>query len=156
EAGMSEFAPQIASARDALPVPLQGSASYAVNPANGALRLTVTANPALFQGVTDIRFFPLTWGPVSNSAAQRWAISGGELTLDLRQGDSKETPEKLEGLLVLTKGSGEGTRKGYTIAAARGPDTASAGGLFDGTGPAGALNSGQQNAAADGISGSVG
>jgi thiol:disulfide interchange protein len=156
EAEPSGFAPHIASARDALPVPLQGSATYAVNPAKGALRLTAMAQPALFQGVVDVRFFPLAWGPVSNSAAQPWAISGGELTLDLRQDDSKATPDKLEGLLVLTKSGGESTRKGYTIAAARGPDTASAGGLFDRTGPAGAFNSGQQNAGADGISGSVG
>jgi thiol:disulfide interchange protein/DsbC/DsbD-like thiol-disulfide interchange protein len=153
EAEPSVFAQQIASAREALPVPFQGSASYAANPAKGALRLTATAQPALFQGATDLRFFPLTWGPVSNTAAQPWAISGGELTLDLQQGDSKETPEKLEGLLVLTKGSGEGARKGYIIAAARGPDTASAGGLFS---AAGASSAGGQSAAASGVSGSAG
>src|SRR5262249_41716107 len=82
--------------------------------------------------------------------------SGGELTLDLRQGDSKETPEKLEGLLVLTKGSGEGSRKAYAIAAARGPDAASAGGLFDPMGAAGSSNSRGQSAAAGSVSGSVG
>src|SRR5262249_40015247 len=70
EAEPSRFAGQIASARDALPAPLQGSATYAVNPAKGALRLTATAQPELFQGVTDVRFFPLTWGPVSNTAPQ--------------------------------------------------------------------------------------
>jgi thiol:disulfide interchange protein DsbD len=150
QAAPSVFAPQIASARDALPVPFQGSATYAVNPARGALRLSAASQPALFQGVTDIRFFPLTWGPVSNSAAQPWAISGGELTLDLRQGDTKETPEKLEGLLVVTKGSGEGSREGYTIAAVRGPDTASAGSLFGRMGATGSISSGVQSAAASG------
>ena len=58
-------------------------------------------------------------------------ISGGQLTLDLKQGDTKETPEKLEGLLVLTKGSGEGGRTGYTVSASRGPNSAAAGGVLD-------------------------
>jgi thiol:disulfide interchange protein DsbD len=156
EAEPSGFAQEVASAREALPVPLTGSASYAANPAKGALRLTAAAQPALFQGVTDVRFFPLTWGPVSNSAAQPWAVSGGALTLDLQQGDSKETPEKLEGLLVLTKGSGEGARKGYIVAAARGPDSAGAGGLFGRTDAAGASGAGGQSAAASGVSGSAG
>jgi thiol:disulfide interchange protein DsbD len=142
EAEPSGFASQIASARGASPVPLPGSATYAANPAKGALRLTAIAQPALFEGATGVRFFPSAWGPVSNSAAQSHAIAGGELTLDLRQGDSKETPEKLEGLLVLTKGSGEGSRKGYIITAARKPDAASAGALFDHAGSAGSLNPG--------------
>src|SRR5262249_47311384 len=111
EAEPSASAPQIASARSALPEPLPVSATYAVNPAKGALRLTAMAPPALLEGVTGVRFYPLTWGPVSNSAAQAHAISGGKLTLDLRQGDTKETPEKLEGLLVLTKGTEEGSHK---------------------------------------------
>jgi thiol:disulfide interchange protein DsbD len=158
EAGPSGFARQIASARDALPVPLSGSATYAANPAKGALRLTATAQPALFQGVTGARFFPLTWGPVSNSAAQAHAILGGALTLDLRQGDTKEIPDNLQGLLVLTKGSGEGSRWGYIIAATRGPDAASAGGLLDHVGPSGFLSSGTsgiQSTSSIGLPGSV-
>ncbi len=156
EAAPSEFAGQIAKARSALPVPLPGTAIYAANPAKGALRLTVSAGPALFKGVTDARFFPLTWGPVSNPAAQPRTISGGQLILDMQQGDSKETPEKLEGVLVLSKGSGEGSRTGYAISAARGPDSTAAGGLFDHTNAAGQVNSGTDAAAAGGVSGSAG
>ncbi len=153
ESAPSAFAGQIWNARSALPQPLPGTASYSANPAKGALRLTVSAQPDLFQGVTDARFFPLTWGPVSNPAAQPRTISGGDLILDLQQGDTKETPAKLEGLLVLTKGS---ARTGYTISAVRGPDSASAGGLFDHTGAAGQVNSGSQTAASKGVSGSAG
>ena len=100
-------------------------------PAKELLRLTVSTGEKLLQGVKDARFFPLTWGSVSNPAPQPMKISGGQLTLDMKQGDTKETPEKLEGLLVLTKGSGEGERSGYTISALRGPDSATAGSLFD-------------------------
>ena len=155
EAGPSEFAGKIAEARAALPKPLPGTASYAANPAKGALRLTVSANSALFAGVKEARFFPLTWGPVSNPAAQPMQISGGQLILDLQQGDSKETPEKLEGLLVLTAGSGEGARTGYTVSAARGPDSGAAGGLFGQTNGAGHVNSGSRAAASGGVSGST-
>ncbi len=130
-AAPSDFASQIEKARSALPVPLPGTAAYSANLAKGALRLTVSTGESLLQGVKDARFFPLTWGAVSNPAAQPMKIAGGQLTLDLKQGDTKETPEKLEGLLVLTKGSGEGERTGYVISATRGPDSAAAGGLFD-------------------------
>ncbi len=47
-------------------------------------------------------------------------VAGGQLTLDLKQGDTKETPDKLDGLLVLTNARGE--RIGYTVSASRGPD----------------------------------
>ncbi len=156
ESAPSEFAAEIAKAKAALPKPLPSTAAYAANPGKGALRLTVTAEPALFEGIADARFYPLTWGAVSNTAAQPRTVSGGELVLDLQQGDTKETPEKLEGVLVLTRGSGEGSRTGYTIAAARGPDSASAGGLFDHTDGAGQVNSGTYAAASGGVSGSAG
>jgi thiol:disulfide interchange protein DsbD len=156
EAAPSEAAGDIAKAMAALPKPLPGTASYAVNPGKGALRLSVAAGPGLFEGVTEARFFPLTWGAVSNPAAQPRKISGGELVLDLQQGDTKETPAKLEGVLILTKGSGEGTRTGYTVSAARGPDSASAGELFDHTDAAGQVNSGNYAAASGGVSGSAG
>ncbi len=156
EAAPSGSAGEIAKARAALAKPLPGTASYTVNAARGALRLTVTAEPALFEGVTDARFYPLTWGPVSNPAAQPKKIAGGELILDLQQGDTKETPAKLEGVLILTKGSGEGARTGYTVSAARGPDSSSAGGLFDNTdGTAGQVNSANRAAASGAVSGSV-
>ncbi len=128
-AAPSAFAGQIEKARSALPTPLPGAASYAANPAKGALRLTVSADESLFKGVKDARFFPLVWGPVSNPAAQPMKIAGGQLTLDMKQGDTKETPNKLDGLLVLTGPRGE--RTGYTLSASRGPDTAAAGALFD-------------------------
>ena len=125
-------------------------------PARAHCGSTVTAQPGLFEGVTDVRFFPLTWGAVSNPADQPRTIPGGELILDLQQGDTKETPDKLEGVLILTKGGGEGARTGYTVSAARGPDSASAGGLFDHTGAAGQVNSGSSAAASGGVSGSAG
>ncbi len=156
EAAPSEFAGEIAKAKAALPVPLPGTATYAANPGKGALRLTVTAEPGLFEGAGDARFFPLTWGAVSNPAAQPRTIRGGELLLDLQQGDTKETPAKLEGVLVLTKGGADGARTGYTVSAARGPDSASAGGLFDHTDAAGQVNSGNDAAAAGGVSGNAG
>jgi thiol:disulfide interchange protein DsbD len=152
----SEFASLIAKAKSALPVPLPGTASYAANPAKGALRLSLEAQPGLFQGVGSARFYPLTWGTVSNTAAQPKTISGGALILDMQQGDSKETPAKLEGLLVLTKDSGEGTREGYLISAPRMPDSASAGGLFDHTDASGQVNSGSESAASGAVSGSTG
>ncbi len=126
----STFAEQIDKARSALPTPLPGAASYSANPAKGALRLTVAADEGVFKGVKEARFFPLIWGLVSNPAAQPMKIAGGELILDLKQGDTKETPDKLEGLLVLTKGSDD-SRVGYVVSAARGPDSPTAGGLFD-------------------------
>ncbi len=156
EADASEFAGEIAKAKAALPKPLPGALSYAANPGKGALRLAVTAQPGLFEGVTDVRFFPLTWGAVSNPADQPRTIRGGELTLDMQQGDTKETPDKLEGVLILTKGGGEGARTGYTVSAARGPDSASAGGLFDHTDAAGQVNSGFSAAASGAVSGSAG
>ena len=155
EARPSEFAGKIAQARAALPKPLPGTASYAANPAKGALRLTVSADPALFAGVKEARFFPLTWGPVSNPSAQPMQIAGGQLIADLKQGESKETPSKLEGLLVLTKDGGERARTGYTVSAARGPDSAAAGGLIDHADGAGQANSKSLAAAPDGVSGST-
>ena len=149
----SEFAAGIAKARNALPTPLPGTATYAANPGKGALRLTVSAQPALFEGLSDARFFPLTWGAVSNPGDQPRTVSGGELVLDLQQGDTKETPDKLEGVLILTK---DGARKGYTIAASRGPDSAGAGSLFDHTGAGGQVDSSSQAAASGGVSGSAG
>ena len=154
DAAPSEGAGEIAKARAALPKPLPGSANYAVNPGKGALRLTVTAEPALFEGMTEARFFPLAWGSVSNPAAQPSKLSNGELILDLQQGDTKETPAKLEGVLIVTKGKSE--RTGYTISAARGPDSASAGELFDHTDGAGQVNSGGHAAASEAVSGSAG
>ncbi len=156
EVEASEFAGELAKAKAALPKPLPGAGSYAANPGKGALRLAVTAQPGLFEGVTDVRFFPLTWGAVSNPADQPRTIRGGELILDLQQGDTKETPDKLEGVLILTKGGGEGARTGYTVSAARGPDSASAGGLFDHTDAAGQVNSGSSAAASGAVSGSAG
>ncbi len=153
-AAPSEFAGQIASAREALPVPLPGTASYAVNPAKGALRLTVSTQERLLQGVKGARFFPLAWGSVSNPGPQPLKIAGNQLTLDMKQGDTKETPEKLEGLLVLTKGSGEGDRTGYSVSAARGPDSAAAGSLFDHAGGSGIGSGAVRSAAvAGGITG---
>jgi len=156
DAAPSGFAAEIEKAKAALPKPLPGTAAYAANPAKGALRLTVAADPSIFQGISDARFYPLTWGTVSNTAAQPRTVSGRGLILDLQQGDSKETPEKLEGLLVLTGGTGEGSRTGYTISAARGPDSASAGGLFDHTDAAGQVDSATHAAASGGVSGSAG
>ncbi len=81
-------------------------------------------------------------------------ISGGQLTLDLKQGDTKETPEKLEGLLVLTKSSGESGRTGYTLSASRGPDSAAAGSGFDPGGGFGVASSAVQSpSAVGGVSG---
>jgi len=120
----SEHAAAIAKARATVPVPLPGSASYSVNAAKGELRLIVSADASLLNGTTDARFFPLGWGAVSNPAPQKMALDGGKLTLDLKQGETKETPDKLEGVLAFTKG---GERKGYVISAARGPDGAALG-----------------------------
>ena len=64
---------------------------------------------------------PFGMGSISNPAPQPMKITGGQLTLDFKQGDTKETPEKLEGLLVLTRGSGEGERIGYTVFASTRP-----------------------------------
>ena len=151
-ASQSAFAGEIEKARSALPVPLPGTATYSVNKAKESLRLTVSTDEKLVHGVKEARFFPLTWGSVSNPAPQPMKISGGQLTLDLKQGDTKETPEKLDGLLVVTKGKGE--RTGYTVSASRGPDSASAGSLFDSAGGSG-IGSGtvQSPEAAGGISG---
>ncbi len=150
-ASPSAFAGEIGKVRSALPVPLPGTASYSVNRAKGSLRLTVSTDEKILQGVKDARFFPLTWGTVSNPTPQPMKISGGQLTLDLKQGDTKETPEKLEGLLVLTKG---GKRTGYTVSASRGKDSAAAGSLFDPAGEPGVGSSAVgPAAAAGGVSG---
>ncbi len=120
-ASPSASAGQIEKARSALPVPLPGTAAYSANRAKELLRLTVSTDEKLLKGVKAARFFPSTWGSISNPAPQPMQISGGQLTLDLKQGDTKETPEKLEGLLVLTKGTGEGGRTGtwFPLRAAR-------------------------------------
>ena len=147
----SAFAGEIEKARAALPVPLPGTASYSVNRAKESLRLTVSTDETRLQGVKEARFFPLAWGSVSNPARQPMKISGGQLTLDLKQGDTNETPEKLDGLLVLTKGKGE--RTGYMVSASRGPDSAAAGSLFDPADGTGIGSSAVQSAAAGGVSG---
>ena len=151
-ASPSDFAGQIEKARSALPVPLPGNASYSANRAKESLRLTVSTDEKLLQGVRGARFFPSTWGSISNPAPQPVKIAGGQLALDLKQGDTKETPENLEGLLVLTKGSGESQRTGYTLSASRGPDSAAAGSLFDPASGAGS-NPARSEAAAGGVSG---
>ena len=153
-ASPSAFAGQIEKARSALPVPLPGVASYSANRAKELLRLTVSTDEKLLKGVKAARFFPLTWGSISNPAPQPMKIDGGQITLDLRQGDTKETPEKLDGLLVLTKGSGEGERTGFLVSASRGPDLTAAGSLFDPVGGSGAGSRSIQPAStAGGISG---
>ncbi|MBI4724091.1 MAG: thioredoxin family protein [Rhodomicrobium sp.] len=152
EAGPSGFAEQITKARSALPVPLPGTVSYSVNPAKQALRLTVSAQPGVLESAAEVRFFPLTWGAVSNSAPQHKKIEGSQLILDLAQGDTKETPDKLEGVLVLTKG---GSRTGYTVTASHGPDSATAGSLTAPSDAAGQGNVATQ-AASKGVSGSIG
>jgi thiol:disulfide interchange protein DsbD len=129
EAAPSEFAGEIEDARRALPTPLPGSAAYSANPQKQALRLTVKANPEILEGITGARFFPLTWGAVSNAGEQAMRLSPGELILDLQQGETKETPAFLNGLLVLTRGAGETQRTGYILSAPRGEDSAGAGGL---------------------------
>ncbi len=152
QAAPSVFAAQIGKARAALPAPWPGSATYSANRAKEALRLTVSADEKLLAGVTEARFYPLAWGSVSNPAPQAMTISGAQLALDIKQGDTKETPEKLEGLLVLSKG-GDRSRTGYLVSAAKGANSAAAGGLFD---PAGSLDpSGQttRSAADGGVSG---
>jgi len=123
-ASPSPHAAAIAKARATVPGALPGAAAYSVNAAKDELRLTVTGDEALLKGATDARFFPLGWGAVSNSAPQKLTIDGGKLTLDLKRGETKETPDTLEGVLALTKG---GERKGYVIAAQRGPDGAALG-----------------------------
>jgi thiol:disulfide interchange protein DsbD len=147
-ASPSAFAGAIEKARSALPVPLPGTAAYSANPGKGSLRLTISTDENLLKGVRDARFFPLTWGPVSNPAAQALKISGAQLTLDLKQGDTKETPDKLEGLLALTRDGGE--RTGYIVSAARGPDSAAAGGIFDHAAGLGAGSGPVNSAAGDG------
>ena len=149
-ASPSAFAGQIEKARAALPAPLPGMASYSANRAKESLRLKVSTDEKLLHGVKGARFFPFAWGSISNPAPQPMKITGGQLTLDFKQGDTKETPEKLEGLLVLTRGSGEGERTGYTVSASRGPDSAAAGGLFDPAGSSGAGSGAIQSAAASG------
>ncbi|MGA7323908.1 MAG: protein-disulfide reductase DsbD domain-containing protein, partial [Rhodomicrobium sp.] len=154
EASPSEFSGEIAQAKTAVPVPLPATASYALNPAKGALRLTVSGEAALFDGVTDARFFPLTWGAVSNSASQASKVEGSRLILDVAQGDTKETPETLKGVLALTRGGGKPV--GFVIAAVRGPDSSSAGSLFDHTAGSAGGSGAIENAASAGVSGSVG
>ena len=90
QAGPSEFSDEIAQAKTAVPMPLPGTASYAANPAKGVLRLTVSGDPALFGGVTDVRFFPLAWGAVSNSAPQASKVEGAGLFLIWRRGTRKK------------------------------------------------------------------
>lgn len=145
----------IAEARSALPVPFPGTASYSTNPAKGALRLSVAATPSLFEGISDARFFPSTWGAVSNPSPQLKKIAGGQLTLDLKQGDTKETPAKLEGVLVLMKAA-DGSRAGYLISASRGPNSADAGALYDRADITGLGSGSAQSAASEGVSGSAG
>ncbi|HZV21322.1 MAG TPA: protein-disulfide reductase DsbD domain-containing protein [Hyphomicrobiales bacterium] len=152
----SQEAQAIESVRKTLPVPLSGTASYAVNSAKGALRLTISADQELFQGIAEAHFFPITWGPVSNSAPQPMKIEGGSLTLDLKQGDTKETPDKLDGVLVLRKAGAEGARMGYTISAARGPDSGAAGGLFDHADASGAASGPEQRGTFKSYSGALG
>jgi thiol:disulfide interchange protein/DsbC/DsbD-like thiol-disulfide interchange protein len=154
--GPSEFAGQIEEARNALPIPLNGTAIYAVNSAKEALRLSVMAGTSLFQGVSDARFFPLAWGSVSNSAVQPFKIVGGELTVDLKQGDTKETPDELGGVLVLKKSDGEGPRHGYLVVAKRWPNSASAGSLFDRAATGGSGNAAPSSGAFQYASGGVG
>lgn len=113
----SEFAGPIEEARKALPTQFPGTASYSVNPAEASLQLAVIAQDNLLDGIKDAHFFPLAWGIVSNPAPQQKQISGERLILDLKQGDAKETPATLDGLLVLTKQNGE--RTGYNLSAAR-------------------------------------
>lgn len=124
----SEFAGQIDKARRALAAPLPGSASYALIPGTETLRLSIGVPDALLTELTEARFFPSEWGPVSNAAPQPKQISGGRLILDLKQGEEKGTPEKLDGLLVLTKGAGEGGRTGYLVSAERVANAAPGGG----------------------------
>ena len=153
-ASLSDFAAQIEKARSALPKQLPGTASYSTNRAKESLRLTVSTDEALLKGVKSARFFPSTWGSVSNPAPQPMKISGGQLTLDLKQGDTKETPEKLEGLIVLTRGGGESGRTGYTVSASKGPDSAAAGSVLDPSGGFGVASSAVQSpSAAGGVSG---
>jgi thiol:disulfide interchange protein/DsbC/DsbD-like thiol-disulfide interchange protein len=151
----SEHSERIAQARSALPVALPGTASYFANPPKGALRLSLSTKPSLLEGLSDVRFFPLAWGAVSNPAAQPKKIAGGQLTLDLKQGDTKETPEKLDGVLVLTK-AGDGSRTGYFVSATRSPDSAEAGGLYDRADTTGLGSASPQSAASEGVSGSAG
>jgi thiol:disulfide interchange protein DsbD len=150
----SESAPQIEGVRKGLPVAFPGKATYSVNAPKEALRLTFSAEPSLFESVSEARFLPLAWGQVSNPAPQVKKLSGGELILDLKQGDTKETPEKLEGVLVLSDAAG--ARKGYIVAAARTPDSAAAGGLFDHASSPEAGAPGSTTAKAAGFSGGVG
>ncbi len=152
-AAPSAFAEEIGNARSALPAPLPGSASYSANRAKEALRLTVSADEGLLAGVTAARFFPLNWGSISNPALQAMKINGGQLTLDMKQGDTKETPDKLDGLLVLSRGGGETGRTGYIVSATRGPDSAAAGGHLDRAGVSGVGGDAIRSAAAGGASG---
>ena len=149
ESTPSSDAATIEKARRAVPKAWPGTASYGVDGSRKQLVLALAAseNTDVFAGVTSARFFPLTWGIVSNADPQPVKITKDRVALTLRQGASKEAPDKFEGLVVLSKGTGVQT--GYTVSASRGGNVTGAP-----TRASDASSGDSTIASADGVSGS--
>jgi thiol:disulfide interchange protein DsbD len=114
----------IRTAKDALPKPLMGTATFAEGDAPKRVMLAVKPNDAaLIEKAEKARFYPAAWGLVANSDPQPARTENGTLTLQLPRGEGG-SQSTLEGLLALT--GKDGTRTGYTLTAQNDPRLATA------------------------------
>ncbi len=101
--------------RHAARLPSQGPWKAAFLLGQERVRLDIEQIGAQAGDAAKVRFFPLEWGQIDNSAPQKTALSAGNLSVEMLRGDLKAQPlEELKGLLVT--GAGEG-RRGYWIGA---------------------------------------
>jgi thiol:disulfide interchange protein DsbD len=97
-----------------LPKPSPWGASLAVGPTH--VVLTVRGIAPHLPSAAQVQFLPLSWGEIDNDARQKMARSGDDLLLTLARGDLRSsTLAKLDGLLVLGRGSGQLQGQGFLL-----------------------------------------
>lgn len=114
----SPDAAAIADARKKIPEPAPWPARFSKDGETLILRVEKAAEKLPKDG--RIAFFPLEWGRINHAAPQKTAFDGGDLVIQLQQGDlgSSDTAPALDGVLAV-EGQGAGERHGYSISAAR-------------------------------------
>jgi thiol:disulfide interchange protein len=109
--------------RREVPGALPWSARYGVA-RSGDPTLVIDAKGLKADTIRDVYFFPGEWGAVAHMAKQTAAITADGIRIPLKKGDdnSKATPGKLMGTLVLTEKTGEGeSRQAFDLVAALDP-----------------------------------
>lgn len=118
ESGGGTGHPAIDAARARLPTPSPWPARFERDGAG--LRLAVDTGP-LPQAGAEIWFYPFAWGIVDHSAAQRASFDADGVVLSLPPGQAAPSAQTLDGVLVISERTREGSlRRAFELSASAG------------------------------------